>query len=260
MATLSINKKEQFQHLPHAPIVEAVIDIRARPEAAFEEAILKAQLEARLSGYRFLDSMQPLQIQHTVNLQAGAPVGPIICEPGWQGLRFQSRDQRHIAQFNRDGFVFSRLEPYESWEQLYTEGMRLWAIYVELARPVEVHRVGLRYVNRIQLPPDDPRFEDYLAPAPAPPPGLEVPLYGFLHQDMLAVPGHPYAINVIRTIQPPGTPGVQGFGLILDIDAFTTQGFELDGAVLEERLLEMRWLKNKLFFGSVTSTAMKLFQ
>lgn len=125
---------------------------------------------------------------------------------------------------------------------------------------VEVHRIGLRYVNRIQLPPDDPRFEDYLAPAPAPPPGLDVPFYGFLHQDMLAVPGHPYAINVIRTMQPPGAPGVQGFGLILEIDTFTTQEFELDRTVLEDRLLEMRWLKNKLFFGSVTSTAMKLFQ
>ncbi len=260
MTTLSINRKEQFQRLPHAPIVEAVIDIRTRPEAVFEEAMLKAQLEAKLSGYQFLDSMQHLQIQHTVKSQVGAPVSQIIHEPGWQGLRFQSRDQKHIVQFNRDGFVFSRLEPYESWEQLYTEGMRLWAVYVELARPVGVHRIGLRYVNRIQLPPGDSHFEDYLAPAPAPPPGLEVPFYGFLHQDMLAVPGHPYAINVIRTIQPPGTLGVQGFGLILDIDASTMQEFELDGAVLEERLLEMRWLKNKVFFGSVTPTAMKLFQ
>lgn len=134
MTTLSINRKEQFQHLPHAPIVEAVIDIRAHPEAAFEETMLKAQLEAKLGGYRFLDSMQHLQVQHAVNPQVGAPVGPIIREPGWQGLRFQSGDQKHIAQFNRNGFVFSRLEPYESWEQLYTEGMRLWAVYVELAR------------------------------------------------------------------------------------------------------------------------------
>ena len=204
--------------------------------------------------------MQHFQIQHEVNLQGGAPSSPIISELGWKGLRFQSGDKKHIVQFNRDGFVFSRLEPYESWQRLYDEGMRLWHVYVDLAQPVEVHRIGLRYINRIRLPPDELRFEDYLQPAPEPPKGLDLPFNGFLHQDTLAVPDHPYAINVIRTIQPPGAPGVQGLSLILDIDAFTTQGFELDEVALKQRLLEMRWLKNKVFFGSVTETALKLFQ
>lgn len=260
MPKIAINIDESFPHLPHAPIVEAVIDIRARPAAVLEEAMLKPRLEAKLSGYQFLDSMQHVQIHHEVNLKGGAPASPIVRELGWKGLRFQSGDKKHIAQFNQGGFVFSRLEPYESWEQLYEEGMRLWSVYIELAQPVEVHRIGLRYINRIQLPPDELRYEDYLEPAPMPPKGLDVPFHGFLHQDTIAVSGHPYAINVIRTIQPPGATGIQGLGLILDIDAFTTQGFELDEALLEQRLLEMRWLKNKVFFGSVTPNALKLFQ
>lgn len=260
MTKLVINVDELFPHLPHAPIVEAVIDIRARPAMSLEETTIKPQLEAKLTGYQFLDSMQHIEIQHQVNLQGGAPVSPIVRELGWKGLRFQSGDKKHIAQFNRDGFVFSRLEPYESWEQLHAESMRLWSAYVELAHPVEIHRIGLRYINRIQLPPDELRFEDYLQPTAQPPTGLDLPFYGFLYQDTLAVPDHPYAINVIRTIQPPTAPGAQGLGLILDIDAFTTQGFELDQATLEQRLLELRWLKNKVFFGSVTQTALKLFQ
>lgn len=260
ITNLAINIAEPFQHLARAPIVEAVIDIRARPAVVLEEARLKPQLEAKLGSYQFLDSMQHIQIQQEVNLQGDAPVSPVIRHQlGWKGLRFQSSDKKHIAQFNRDGFVFSRLEPYESWEQLYEEGMRLWYVYVELVQPVEVHRIGLRYINRIQLPPDELRVEDYLEPAPMPPKGLDVPFYGFMHQDTLAIPGHPYAINVIRTIQPPGAPGVQGLALILDIDAFTTQGFELDEALLEQRLLEMRWLKNKVFFGSITPKSLKLF-
>ena len=257
---VAINIEEVFPHLPHAPIVEAVIDIQARSATALEEATLKPQLEARLSGYQFLDSVQHIQIQQEVNLQGGAPSSPISHKLDWKGVRFQSSDKTHIAQFNRDGFVFSRLQPYESWEQLYDEGMRLWHVYVDLAQPVEIHRIGLRYINRIQLPTDELRFEDYLQPAPEPPKALDLPFNGFLHQDTLAVPDHPYAINVLRTIQPPSAPGTQGLGLILDIDAFTTQGFELSEAVLRQRLLEMRWLKNKVFFGSVTEIALKLFQ
>jgi uncharacterized protein (TIGR04255 family) len=259
MTKLEINIDEKFPHLPHAPIVEAVIDIRARPASTLEESVLKPRLEATLAGYQFLDSMQQVEIQHEVNLQGGTPASPMIHELSWKGLRFRSDDKKHIAQFNRDGFIFSCLEPYESWAHLYEEGMRLWSVYVDVAQPIEVHRIGLRYINRIQLPLNELNLENYLQPAPKAPKGLDFPLHWFMHQDTLAVPDLPYAINVIRTIQPPAEPGVQGFSLILDIDAFTTQGFELGEALLAQRLLEMRWLKNKVFFGSVTPSALKLF-
>jgi uncharacterized protein (TIGR04255 family) len=156
--------------------------------------------------------------------------------------------------------VCSRLEPYESWEQLYEESMRLWHLYTGLARPVEIQRIGLRYINRIQLPIGDMRFEEYLDPAPKPPQGLELPFHNFMQHDTLATPDYPYAINVIRTIQLPGTAGNPGLNLILDIDAFTTHGFELEEAELQKHLLEMRWLKNKVFFGSITPSALKLFE
>ena len=260
MTKLVINIEESFDHLPHAPIVEAVIDIRARSSVILEEAVLKAQLETRLSDYQFLDAQQQIQIEHNVSLKDNVPPDPVIRNLGWKGLRFKSADNKHIAQFNRDGFVFSRLEPYQTWEQLYDEGLRLWRVYVELAQPVEFHRIGLRYINRIQLPPDELRFEDYMEPAPVPPKSLSLPFHNFMHQDTLAVPELPYSISVIRTIQRPTPPGTQGLSLILDIDAFTTQGFEMGDVALEQRLLEMRWLKNKVFFGSVTPNALNLFQ
>lgn len=258
MTKLIINIEEPFQHLPLAPIVEAVIDIRARAVTVLEEALVKPSLEAKLSGYQFLDSQR--EIEHKFTLEGGKPPGLMIRDLGWKGLRFQSTDKKHIAQFNRDGFVFSRLKPYQSWQQLYDEGIRLWRVYVELAQPAEIHRIGLRYINRIQLPPDELRFGDYLEAAPVPPKGLDLPFHGFMHQDTLSVPDHPYAINVIRTIQPPNVPSGMGLGLIIDIDVFTIKGFELNEAAMEQRLPEMRWLKNKVFFGSVTPNALKLFQ
>jgi uncharacterized protein (TIGR04255 family) len=258
MIKVAINRVESFQHLLRAPIVEAVIDIRARPAAVLEEAMLKSQLEAKLSGYEFLDSQR--EIRQDFTLEPGKPPSTMIRDLGWKGIRLRSSDKPHIAQFNRDGFVFSRLEPYQSWEQLYDESMRLWRMYVDLAHPVEIHRIGLRFINRIQLPPGESHLEDYMEPAPVLPRGLDLPFCGFMHQDTLVVPDHPYTINVIKTIQPPSAPGSAGLGLILDIDVFTMQGFELDEALLEQRLLEMRWLKNKVFFGSVTPNVLELFK
>ena len=116
MAKLLIDIHESFHHLLRAPIVEAVIDIRAYPEVALEETGLKLQLESRLGDYQFLDSLHEIEAQ--VRLRGGSPEAQTRLL-GWKGLRIQSSDKIHIAQFNRDGFVFSRLEPYVSCKQLY---------------------------------------------------------------------------------------------------------------------------------------------
>lgn len=259
-ATVEIKIDEAFEHFPKAPIVEAVIDIRARAAAAFEESSVRTYLEARLNGYSFLDSRREFRHELQLEVEDGKPPSQKLHDLGWKGLRFRSADEKHMAQFNRDGFVFSRLEPYTDWQQLSSEGLKLWKVFKELAQPAEIHRIGLRFINRVLLPQGEIRFEDYMQPAPVSPVGMDLPFQGFMHHDTLAVPGHPYAITVIRTIQLPPHSGGLGVALILDIDVFTIQGFELDEAMLVHRLKEMRWLKNKVFVGSVTDKAREVFR
>ena len=47
-------------------------------------------------------------------------------------------------------------------------------------------------------------------------------------------------------------------GLILYIDVGTTKPFYLSGDGLEPHLANMRWLKNKAFFGSLSERASNL--
>jgi uncharacterized protein (TIGR04255 family) len=258
LSELKIDVTESFPHLPHAPIVEAVIEIRARAEFAWEERVVSEHLKSKLPDFPRVTSQS--QLKQEVKFELGQPPETKQHDLGWKGLQFQSSDGLHIAQFNRDGFVFSRLQPYESWERMRDEALRLWCIHMDLAQPTEIQRLGLRFINRIALPVQETRFEGYLMPHPVPPQGLDLPFHNFFHHDTLAVPGHPYAINVVRTILSPQDPQTQGIGLILDIDVFATQRFELRRDMLESRLGEMRWLKNKVFFGSVTSDALARFQ
>lgn len=255
---LVINTAEEFPHLPRAPIVEAVIDIRAHAAGAFEEATVRAFLEPRLDGYGYLDSQRAVQFELTSEVEK--PPRQTFKDLGLKGLRFQSGDQKNIAQFNRDGFIYSRLEPYTDWIAFLGEGLRLWQLFKEMAQPVEINRIGLRFISRIELPSTALRLDDYIKPAPEPPRDLGLPFIGFMHHDTLAVPGYPYAINLIRTIQPPPAGADSGAGLILDIDVFTIHGLEIEESGLARILEEMRWLKNKAFFGSVTEKALEAFQ
>ena len=254
----TINLDEAFEHFPHAPIVEAVIEIRAPAEAIWEEPAVMAKLKADLPDYPTLGSHRAFQ--HELRMGPGQESQQTLRDLGWRGLRFQSADGLQVAHFNRDGFLFSRLQPYQRWEQLKDEGLRLWELHAALAKLSEVQRLGLRYINRMVLGPQEVRFEDYLRPRAQPPQGLNLPFQGFFHHDVLAVTGHAYAINIIRTSQPPQELGSEGMALILDIDVYTTQPFELRRVELDHRLAEMRWLKNKVFFGSVTRNALKTFR
>ena len=46
-------------------------------------------------------------------------------------------------------------------------------------------------------------------------------------------------------------------GLILDIDVFMQNPFEYDETRIKKCLEEMRWVKNKVFFGSLTDKIIK---
>lgn len=257
-STMKIDITEKFDLLPRAPIVEAAIQVNARPESPWEEKDISACLKPKLPDYEKAFSRNTVtQEVKLVPAQLPQPLGQSM---KWHGLLCQSKDETQCVQFNRDGFVFSRLQPYQGWDQFFGEAIRLWKIYLETARPMEMQRIGLRFINKIQLPPKEADFEKYIQPYPEPPFELDIPFLSFFHQDTLAVPGYPYAINVIRTVQPAINPQVEGIGLIVDIDVFTTQPLEIKDGVLEERLAELRWLKNKTFFGSVTPDALKLFQ
>jgi uncharacterized protein (TIGR04255 family) len=252
---LKIDLEESFQHFEHAPIVEAVIEIRTRVESPWEESALRDQLKAKLPGYPKIFSQSAFR--HELKVKGDQPPEQLFHDLGWKGLRLQSADGRYIAQFNRDGFVFSRLQPYESWDQFKDEAVRLWNMHAELTKSIEVQRLGVRFINRITLPVGEVRLEDYLRVPPQPPGELDLQIMSFFHQDSLLVTGHPYAINIVKTVQPPHGSGSDGGALILDIDVFTTKPFEHRPADIEKHLAEMRWLKNKVFYSSLTKGALE---
>ncbi len=251
-----IDLTEAFPLLSRAPIVEAVIGVTARAESAWEESAVSEQFKQRLPEYPSVQSHR--EIRHEIKVTADAQPEQAVHDMGWRGLRCESADKLHIAQFNRDGFSFSRLKPYQSWERFYQEGMRLWGLYNEIAQPSEIQRIGLRFINRIEFSQDEVKLEDFLENPPKTPRGMEVPFEGFLHHNTLAIPGYPYGINVIQTVQPSQGAGA-AWGVILDIDVFTTEPL-VNQDLIGQHLTKMRWLKNKVFFGSITTKTLELIK
>ena len=258
LSPLKIDTTERFPRLAHAPIAEAVIEMRARAEVPWEESAVRDRLVPLLSAYSKIESQS--EVEHEMQIGPGKDMVQRHRDLGWRGLRCESADHVHIVQFNRDGFVFSRLRPYDHWEQFHGEAMRLWNVHRDLTEPSGIQRLGLRFINRIELPLDRPRPDDYLHMPAEVLTGLPLSRAGFFYRDVLGVPGYPYIVTIVRTLQPTQIGGSKGFGLLLDIDVFSTEPFDLREDLLTQRLAEMRWLKNKAFFGSITEQALESFQ
>lgn len=252
-----IDFNETFPPLPGAPIVEAVIHWRARAEAKLELDQLRQELVNRLPEYAEVRPQHEIQITGEIAVKGATADSQIMQRTQWRGFRLQREDEPFVAQFTFNGLVFSRLAPYDRWETFEAEALRLWDIFVELMAPAALQRLGVRFINRIELfRGEEP--SRYLRIAKETTIVIDLPVETFLHRDVYAVPGTPYRINLVRTIQPPDKPD-ETRGLILDIDVFAEELGELEREPLVQRLAEMRWLKNKAFFSCITEQAKGVF-
>lgn len=249
----TIDIKEKFPHLSKAPIVEAALDIRVIPSAQWDETTLQRELKQRLPDFPKAETLREARVQIVPSVQQGKPAFEDI---GCVGLKLHSDDNLHITQFNKGAFVFSRLNPYSAWGQFSQEALRLWTIYCELLKPTEVRRIGLRFINRIVVKREKVELSDYYKNPPEPLKELNWPLAGYLAHDVMQVPETPYSVNLIKTVQ--NVPGE--IGLILDIDVFMQSQFKYDELRIIECLEEMRWVKNTIFFNSITQKALEEFK
>jgi uncharacterized protein (TIGR04255 family) len=272
---LKIDLSEKFEHLSNAAITEAVIEFRAPAVSLFGEATVKSRLKNELPDYPKQSPMRTATIQVNVQMGAGSgsptqsppgdvhghgpePVSASVPKSQWDGIRAKSEDEHRVASFKPTAFAFSMLHPYSHWDDFSAEAMRLWTVHNGLARVEKIQRIGVRYINQITIPQVSFEVSDYFVNVPPDPKGIALSTSTFLYQDTFIIPGQPYSINCIRTIRPP-TPPKESWGkLVLDMDVFTTVPVPL--SEMHSRLAEMRWLKNKLFFGIVTDKTLALLR
>ena len=234
-----IDLEQKFPHLSRAPIVEAVIHWQARAQRTLEPDAIRSELRQKLPEY---SSCEPVQrVEFAAMMTETDPI--VQHQKGWHGFRLTSDDKQHVIQFSRDGVSFSRIQSYADWGQFSMAAKRVWHEFVTIAAPVEIQRLGVRFINH--FPAATPELlADYLCDPPTCPANL--PLSQFVYQSTFTVPEQPYGINIIKVMQPAGMP--QSSGLFLDCDVYSTKPISCDDREVDETLVKMRWLKNKVFF------------
>lgn len=231
------------RHLSRAPIREAVIDIQFQSATTSEEVAEFA--EAFAVGRGQLSDLWAANIE----LKAGAD-GIHQTHTGIHvGKRLNFEDGKHIAQFRTNGFTFSRLPPYETWEVMNASASEVWKSYLEAVRPQLISRLAVRFINSLRLPLPVANFDEYLVSAPQVPTGLPQSVAGFLSRVQIVDPENS-DIAVVTQMLEGEEPGGAAINVLLDIDVFHSCDLrKIDVDTINSVLDRLRNFKNKTFFG-----------
>ncbi len=251
-----MSQPQAFPNLPNAPITEAIFDFRVKLPDGFDVAKFAALRPWLEQEYPKFEEKKVMQFGF--QQEAGKPPVQSMVDLGVHGHFFRSSDETKIAQFRRDGFTFNQLKPYVSWDDAFAEASRLWNIYVETAAPTEVSRIAVRYINRILLPMPLGEFSKYLTAPPALPKDVPKHMSGFFTRVVIQDADSGIAANVVQALEP--LLDKTYVPMILDIDAYRQDLSDEPNQALLAKFAQLRTMKNRIFFGSLTPEALQLFQ
>ncbi len=237
------------------PITEALLDIRVTlPKevtieqlAVFHEDI-KTSFPTRKERY-----------SGAFQIKTGFAPEIVTTSNRIDGFLFHSQEGKKIVQARIDGFTFNKLKPYSNWEDFSGEAKYLWDHYLAIAKPINVVRLALRYINRIELPLPFSDFREYILNIPEIAPGVPNSLSGFFMQLSIPNPEINAQANIIETIER-SIPEKGTIPFILDIDVFQNIILESSSKQIWEILNQLRQFKNQIFLNSLTSKAKELFK
>lgn len=242
------------RHYAHAPITEAIIALRF--ELDDEIGIPDLQnIQPELKP-EYPRSGEQLAVHFELNAQERSGKSD---RPQTVGYQFLSENQKRIVRVSRTEFAFSELAPYDRWETLRAEAKRVWAIVQKVLRPRRISRVGVRFINRIDIPcpPSGIELDNYFHAAPRIPSELPQGLSTYFVR--LEIPFDPPDGVLILALAAAPPAAVNVVSTLLDLDA-VRQNLDTDPESAWSTIEELRDVKNAAFEASITDAARDLFK
>ena len=238
---------------PKAPIRESVIHLAVNDVTPNDE--LQKLVKRFEANY---PHQEPLS---TISVGVDNTGGSVSVDQRFDGYRITSADQADIMLVSSNGLAIARLAPYPGWEHLRARANAAWADWRSHLSARTLGRVGIRYINRIDIPisaaePVD--IDSYIGFTPRVPKFSDHQIEGYFVQVTNPTNLDYWSATITSYIESPA-PLIDHASIVLDIDIFRTK--EIPGR--EEELWNMidsvRPVKNVIFEACITDKARKLF-
>jgi uncharacterized protein (TIGR04255 family) len=234
------------------PIVEAVFELRLGQDKALDMTVPGLFFEKIASDFPIKEQRQIQEIEII-----GGPKGVERETRNIERIFFFTEDKLQFIQIGSNLFAVHGIKPYPTWpvfRERIEKGLSTLKSITEIGIP---ERLGLRYINRIEIPSSRIDLDEYFEFAPRLGKKLPQELIG-LHQMVMIQPKDSRdqcRMQLFSTL--PETPGNSAY--ILDLDYYWLKPKEMEFEQILLWVEEAHTEVKKLFEGCVTSKLIKVF-
>lgn len=235
------------------PITEAAVELRFAQE--YDQGVIQKAALRLKKEYTYSDNDEAVDISFDVTSRKTEYV------PLFYGIKLSSTDRADVTIFRTNAFLCARLAPYCGWELFVERLRRDWKVWRKTAGVVKLARVGVRYINRIDIPrPAEGELadvKDYLHVWPHTPQFEWGPLVSYSFQAVRPLMADECKVRIYSsTVE---SPLVKHLGLALDLDIFRESALPTRDEELWNLLSRIRDHKNRLFERCITDRSRDLF-
>jgi len=245
-----VTKRKTFPNLSNPPAIEAVLDITTN------EITDTKKLDYKNKGFKKKFPCKEQIMLFESSFQEAKERMQIINKNRHLGFAYKSGDEKEISQFRLNGFSYSRLSPYLGWEAFVEKALENWETYCSIRKTLEIKRIGLRFINIIQVPCGHPVMSEYFNVGITSETELgKIKQYKYQYirdfdDDLIAI------VNFGQTEILDNE-----MSFVFDIDVIKQSSATLlEANNVSEHLRTMRQAKNTIFFGNLTEKALQPYK
>jgi uncharacterized protein (TIGR04255 family) len=234
------------------PVAEAAIELR------FSAPISQKSLERAATRFEKEYPIDEIDYANNINVDAVAKTAAFSAT--WQGIKRSSLDRTDVIIFRIGTLVTARLAPYKGWGNLFERTKSAW-LALSRAREISVNvsHIGVRYINRIDVPTAENLF-DYvnLRPQVAPFKVNEGSIKEYSSSLVYNIATDDLTARLVAATG--ASPLVSHRSIIVDIDVFRANNLPRRPDDMWALLERMRDHKNTIFETCITDRARELFE
>jgi uncharacterized protein (TIGR04255 family) len=239
------------QRYTRPPVVEAVIDVRFSPK------LPSTDIERFMALARGRYPKQ--EHTHHVNIDVGGPPFSVTARANMNGARLSTDNESSLIILRDNGVAYAHVGPYPGWEKIYENFLEAFALFEKVQRSRRLTRIATRFINRIDIPfspeKNSINLADYLIVGATMPSFLHNGLSSFFVRLGFSL-GNGVDANVI--VNSADEVLIDMASVVLDLDVFYTGDIVNSRKFLEEKLGEIRDLKNNIFESVITDRTREL--
>jgi len=248
------NKSKLIYNQP--PILEAVIAVY------FSHPIVSNDLIKKEKRLKKNYDLSDIQSNVTIQVKGDSSLEPKFTKgPEQKGFRLLSTDMTKSLQIWPGMFLISQRSPYVGWDFFKERFFRDWNIFFKSNESKEISQIGMRYINRIDVPVKNGaeaiKPEDFLTINPSFPNSLSQ-IKNFSIQSVVELADIGSQLKLSSQSVP--SPILGYSSLLLDIDIIKNQDLPNSQKALNAYLDIARVKKNEIFEMCITDMSRNLFK